>query len=649
MCGITGYFSNFKTSSFTKLRSMSNAIKHRGPDQYGEYISPDSKLCLAHQRLSILDLSSAGTQPMVSSCQRFIIIFNGEIYNFKELKEVLEKRSSKINWRGHSDTEVLLEFISAFGIETTLDKLNGMFAFALYDLNLNKLLLARDRFGEKPLYIYSGGDSFAFSSELKPIEIFTSDLTINPSAVDAQLKYSYIPAPYSIYNEVFKLLPGHFLEIDLNYYKKIDIQDSVPFWNVKDTIATGLEKRKLYKNVDDAIVETEAILTKSVQDRMVADVPLGSFLSGGIDSTCITALMQSKSTKNVKTFSIGFHDKNYNEAQHAKLVAEVLGTDHYEMYLNPNDMLDLVPNLANIYDEPFADSSQLPTLMVSKFAKEHVSVALTGDAGDEVFCGYNRYVHGPNLIDKFSSIPTKIRSAAGGAITAISPAIYNKLAKALSVLIPKLKKYKRIGDNIHKVARVIDFVDEADLYKKLILTWPETALTHEVIDISTDILEAFNYKGLTLSERMMWQDAIGYMQNDILTKVDRASMAVSLETRVPFLDNNVYQHAWSLPQEIKINNGITKYPLRKIISNYIPDDIMNRPKSGFGVPIDSWLRDELKGWGEELLSTNSLSKLGFLDISKIQKLWQKHQSGSINEQYALWNVLMLQQWVNSRY
>jgi asparagine synthase (glutamine-hydrolysing) len=644
MCGITGFFTKKDKLTTTLLKQMSAKIIHRGPDQYGEYVSPDGHLFLAHQRLSILDLTKTGAQPMASSCQRFVIVFNGEIYNFSELKKELNGSGRTFHLRGHSDTEILIECISHWGLEATLPKLNGMFAFSLYDLQLNKLSFARDRFGEKPLYIYSDDNSFAFASELKPIEIFTKTLTLNHSAIDAQLRFSYIPAPHSIYNEVFKLLPGHYLEVDLTDFSKIDISQAKPYWQVIDAVEIGLKNRNKFSNITEAVDETERLLKKSVTQRMVSDVPLGSFLSGGIDSTCITALMQAQSTKKIKTFSIGFNDENYNEAHHAKAVSEVLGTDHHEMYLNANDMLDFVPKLAEIYDEPFADSSQLPTLMVSKFAKQHVTVALTGDSGDEVFCGYNRYTHGASLVNKFNSIPHGIRKPVGKALKSISPDAYSAIVASLSKLIPKLKKYKRIGDNLHKLARVIDFKDEADLYKKLIITWPETAVTAELHDIATDITQAFNYQGLCLAERMMWQDAIGYMQNDILTKVDRASMAVSLETRVPFLDNDVYQHAWSLPIDFKLHNGVTKYPLRKIISNYIPDAIMNRPKAGFGVPIHSWLRNELREWAEDLLSDDALNKTGLLNNHKIKELWNSHQSGKVNEQYALWNVLMFQQW-----
>lgn len=648
MCGISGFFEKKTKDVGNKIQQMSLSMEHRGPDEFGYYVSPDNRLFLAHQRLSILDLSSAGKQPMLSHCQRFIIVFNGEIYNFNELKNELISTGRIFNWRGHSDTEILIECIIAWGIEATLPKLNGMFAFSLYDLQLKKLSFARDRFGEKPLYIFSDDNSFAFASELKPIELFTKNLTLNNSAIDNQLRFSYIPAPFSIYNEVFKLLPGHYLEVDLTNYSKIDISQAKPYWQVIDAVEIGLKNRNQFLNITDAVNETERLLKKSVAQRMVSDVSLGSFLSGGIDSTCITALMQAQSIKRIKTFSIGFNDENYNEAQHANSVAKVLGTEHNEMYLDANDMLEFVPKLADIYDEPFADSSQLPMLMVSKFAKKHVTVALTGDSGDEVFCGYNRYTYGPSLVNKLSNVPYDIRKPMGKAIKSISPAIYTSVLSVLSKLIPRLKRYKRIGDNLHKLARIIDFKDESDLYKKLILTWPEIAVTAELHDIATDISQAFNYQGLSLAERMMWQDAIGYMQNDILTKVDRASMAVSLETRVPFLDNDVFHHAWSLPLEFKLYQGKTKYPLRRIISKYVPDEIMSRPKAGFAVPIDSWLRNELRPWAESLLNESSLHKSGVLDVKKIRNTWHLHLTKQANMQLPLWNVLMFQQWLLSK-
>jgi asparagine synthase (glutamine-hydrolysing) len=645
MCGISGFFEVVARSSAEKIIAMSGAIEHRGSDQYGVYVSPNRNLQLAHQRLSILDLSEAGRQPMHSASRDYIIVFNGEIYNFTDLKHELSGQTN-INWQSGTDTEVLLECISHWGVPKTLSKLNGMFAFAVFDKANNKMYFARDRFGEKPLYIYSDDHSCAFSSELKPIELYTSKLTLNHSAVNAQLQYSYIPAPHCIYNEVFKLMPGCFIEVDLSHFSGVNHKMATPYWQMADVVENGLKLQSSVSSLNDAVQQTEVILTKSVNQRMMSDVPLGSFLSGGIDSTCITALMQANSSEKINTFSIGFNDKNYNEAHHAKAVAHIIGTQHHELYLDASDMLDLVPKLAQIYDEPFADSSQLPTLMVSKFAKQHVTVALTGDSGDEVFCGYNRYSAGVKLFDQFNRAPQSLRTGLSKVLKVPSPGLYNAVFTVFSKLATQLKKHKNIGDNVHKLANVINFVDEADLYRKLTLTWPEIAVTTEIIDIATDISQAFCAANLSLAERMMWQDTVGYMSSDILTKVDRASMAFGLETRVPFLDNDVFAHAWSLPLKYKFNNNVSKFPLRKIVSKYIPDHIMERPKSGFSVPIDSWLREELRPWAESLLSKEALRKSGILDSDKIIKMWKLHLSKKANMQLPLWNVLMFQQWLH---
>ncbi|PMM56247.1 asparagine synthase (glutamine-hydrolyzing) [Vibrio lentus] len=645
MCGITGLFDSF--SNVNIISAMSNLIKHRGPDQFGEFISPNRTLALAHQRLSILDLTERGRQPMVSSDGCWVIVFNGEIYNYRELAGLL-KSETDFSFSGTSDTEVLLECISHWGVNKTLPLLNGMFAFAVYNIVDNTVVLARDRFGEKPLYLYSDNHSFAFSSELRPIEYLDKTLTLNASAIDAQLRYSYIPSPYTIYNEVFKLPPGHSIMVKLDEFNGISHNHAQPYWFIEDIVDNGLTNRTNYLNVEDSILAVEQALTKSVTQRMVSDVPLGAFLSGGIDSSCITAIAQANAPEKVKTFSIGFNDDNYNEAHHAKKVAGILGTEHHELYLEPNDMLDFVPKLADVYDEPFSDSSQLPTLMVSKFAKDHVTVALTGDSGDELFCGYNRYIHGVKVFNRLSSLPSPARHSLSNLLSTPSPNMYNYIFNMLGNLSSRLKKYKRIGDNIHKLSYVIGFKDDIDLYNRLITTWPHTAVTCEVHDIATEIKSVFNKQELTLAEKMMWQDTIGYMQNDILTKVDRAAMAVSLEARVPFLDNDVFQLSWSIPLEHKTFNNMSKYPLRKIISKYVPDDIMNRPKAGFGVPVDSWLRKELRPWAESLLSRKSLEVSGLLDVEQITNAWNAHLSGSQNLRVPIWNVLMFQQWLLSR-
>ena len=641
MCGISGVFgSNFGVK---KISAMSSLIKHRGPDQYGEFLSLDGKLALAHQRLSILDLSKFGQQPMKSENGKYVIVFNGEIYNFKDLRASLLNEKA-INFKGHSDTEILLECINAWGVEKTLPLLNGMFAFAVYDVQKNIIVLARDRFGEKPLYIFSNSKGFTFSSELKPIEYLNKELTLNQNALDAQLRYSYIPSPYTIYNEVFKLPAGHSITIDLNKYERFTHHDALPYWEIVGVIQKALNARQNFNHIEDSINAVEKVLTKSVKERMVADVPLGAFLSGGIDSTCITAIMQANSEKPINTFSIGFNDENYNEAHHAKKVAKILGTEHNELYLDPNEMLDYIPQISNIYDEPFSDSSQLPTLMVSNFAKKRVTVALTGDSGDELFCGYNRYSYGVDLFKRFNGVPLLIRKGISSTMTMPSPQAYNYIVNVLAKLSSRIKKYKSVGDKVYKLAAIITFKDDADLYQKLITTWPHSAVTGEIHDIATDVSTAFNFTGITLAEKMMWQDTIDYMQNDILTKVDRASMSASLETRVPFLDNEVFELSWSIPIEHKIYNKESKYPLRKIISKYIPDELMNRPKAGFGVPIDNWLRKELKPWADSLLNETTLGASGLLNVNEVTKIWKLHLSGKSNMRIPLWNVLMFQQW-----
>jgi asparagine synthase (glutamine-hydrolysing) len=648
MCGIVGFYfagGALGAPEKNKLLTMVEALNHRGPDASGIYCNKN--VGLGHTRLSIHDLSSAGDQPMLSLCGEYALVFNGEIYNFLSIKKDLLD-SVNMDFRGHSDTEVLLNALIYWGVESTLKRINGMFAFAFYDFKLDKVHLARDRFGEKPLYVYSSNTSFAFSSEIKPLEVFTKNLSVNDSSVNSQLQYGYIPAPFSIYNEIFKLQAGHYLTISLPSYKKLGYSDSIAYWEMQSVVEEALRDRKQCQTLEDALNISEKLLKSSVKQRMASDVDLGVFLSGGLDSTCIAALMQSQSAKKVKTFSIGFHDEHYNEAQHAKVIAERLGTDHHELYIDPKDMIDIVPQLSSIYDEPFSDSSQLPTLMLSRFAKQHVTVALTGDAGDEVFCGYNRYSWGKKLVDNYSSVPSSIRQVAGDTVRLVPPLIYNKMWAALAKLIPKLKAHKSVGDKLHKLAYVIGFNSESDLYRKLTIVWPEIALTSEVIDIATSIKDAFSFEGLELAERMMWQDAIGYMQNDILTKVDRASMASSLETRVPFLDNDVFKFAWSLPLDFKFYRNQTKYPLRHIISKHIPDEVMNRPKSGFGVPIYNWLRNELKDWAEDLLSEKNLAASGLLDVILIRSVWKIHLSGRKNLQYPLWNVLMFQQWYLGR-
>lgn len=643
MCGIVGFFdsNDCRTPSVKAklINDMAKEVAHRGPDEYGFFSNESRDLYLAHQRLAIHDLTEAGAQPMHSHCGGYVIVFNGEIYNYKELKKELD-----LNCIGKSDTEVLLECLARHGVSNTLRKLNGMFAFALYNKKENKLTLARDRFGEKPLYIYSNNRSFAFSSELRPIEIFQPNLTLNQDAVATQLKYSYIPSPISIYDEVFKLPAAHYLEIDLNLNLNVNPSEAFCYWDLISEVEAV--KKNVSRNLDDSVARVETALRKSVRLRMDSDVPFGSFLSGGIDSTCIVALMQSESSKKIDTFSIGFNSEDYNEAHHAKKIANLLGTNHHELYLEPKDMLDYIPKLSSVYDEPFSDSSQLPTLMVSLFAKDSVTVALTGDSGDELFAGYNRHLLANKLEKYYGKYPLLLRESCSKLLKSIDSVTYDKVGFFLRCIFGNKLNVNRLGDNVHKFARAFEAKNGFDLYQTLI----STSLNSELVlkngqDFNYISKSLFDNCYFNLSEKMMLQDTLSYMQHDILTKVDRASMAASLETRVPFLDNDVFSTAWSIPFEHKIHNGRTKYPLRKIISNYIPDEIMNRPKAGFGVPIVDWLRFELRDWAESLLSKESLALNDSLCEKSIRKLWGDHQAGKSNNQYELWNILMLQQWL----
>lgn len=642
MCGILGFYTKNETKEFNLLQAMNQKIFHRGPDQSGYFI--ENNLYLAHQRLSIHDLSDAGSQPMQSHCGNYLIVFNGEIYNFKELKTVLENKKT-IFWRGFSDTEILMEFFVEFGLEKTLRKLDGMFSFAIYDRKNSLLHIARDRFGEKPLYFYSNNSEFCFSSEIKPLELFTTGLTLNQSAISYQLMYSYIPDSLSIYNEISKLLPGHYFTIDLNSSNFTSSINQVQYWSALKT-AINLKENSIPMSNEDSFEYVERVLEKSVIDRMSSDVPLGAFLSGGIDSSCIVSLMQKNSTKKINTFSIGFHDDDFNEAHYAKKVSEVLGTEHHELYLNARDILECVPNISTIYDEPFSDSSQLPTFMVSKFSKSKVTVALTGDAGDELFGGYNRHILSNSLSSFISNHPSCFRDLYSKALKFPSPSFYNTISKIINISTLKKISLSDLANKAVKLSNVINAKNNIDFYRKLTNTGNLNYANVVIPDIESN--EIFSCKQFSIAEQMMLQDTIGYLRNDILTKVDRASMASSLETRVPFLGNEVFEAAWSIPLSAKINSKKGKLPIRHILSKYVPVHLFDRPKSGFAVPIHEWLRGDLKDWAESLLTEDSLNSVGFLNVGEIRKSWFLHKSGKINCQYELWNILMFLQWYKSK-
>lgn len=645
MCGISGYLGGVTAQGGDEalLTRMANTLFQRGPDDGGAWCNSAQRIGLGHRRLAIVDLSPAGHQPMLSSAGRYVIAFNGEIYNHLNIRADLESLGLTPNWRGHSDTETLLAAIEAWGLETTLQKSIGMFAIALWDQQTNTLTLARDRVGEKPLYYGWQGDGanrvFLFGSELKALKVhpaFSAD--IDRGALCLLLRHNYIPAPYSIYKGIAKLEPGRILSVSLARQEP----GISSYWNALTAARTGV-KNPYAGTPEDAVDALDALAKDAVRQQMMADVPLGAFLSGGIDSSAVVALMQTQSSRPVKTFTIGFNEQGYNEAVHAKAVAHHLGTEHTELYVTPEQAMDVIPRLPGLYCEPFADSSQIPTFLVSQLARQHVTVSLSGDAGDELFCGYNRYQITDSLWQKIARVPGPLRSMLARGITALPPAAWDKLAP----IIPGAGRHAAIGDKLHKGAGVLASTTVDDLYLGMVshlrnpADWviggqePPTCL----MGLRPDL------EGLGTVERMMALDMVSYLPDDILVKVDRAGMGVSLESRVPFLDHRLIEFAWSLPLAYKLRDGRTKWPLRQVLHRYVPPALIDRPKMGFGVPLHDWLRGPLRGWAENLLDETRLTKEGFFHPGLIRRIWLEHLSGRRNWMALLWNVLMFQAWL----
>lgn len=625
MCGIAGFFDARRECSDDQLRSiaasMVEPLHHRGPDDTGVWTDAQSGIALGHKRLSIIDLSPLGHQPMASASGRFQLVYNGEIYNHRELRSELE--ATGIQFRGHSDTEVLVEGIEKWGLEQTLRRVNGMFAFAVWDTQDRRLSLARDRIGIKPLYYGWMGDVFVFGSELKALRAHPAfDGQINRGAIALLLQHCYIPAPHSIYDGIFKLPPGTSCEIASQNQRTAK---PVAYWRMFDAVSTG-KANPFSGSIDEAVDELERLLRDSVRMRMVADVPVGAFLSGGIDSSAVVALMQAESSQQVRTFSIGFHEQQYNEAGYAKAVADHLRTEHVEYYVTADEARDVIPHLPTLYDEPFADSSQIPTHLVSRITREHVTVSLSGDGGDELFGGYNRYAHCERIWRKVGWLPRSMRALA---------------ASLLQFAVPWR------GDGARRLLRMP--------HAQAAYTWLNTHWKdpEDIVLGATLPPAAFNDFGQwgvrsSFIEQMMHLDAITYLPDDILTKVDRASMAVSLEARVPLLDHRVVEFAWSLPLAMKVRDGQTKFPLRDVLRRHVPDELFERPKVGFGVPIADWLRGPLRDWAESLLSENRLGQEGFFDATRIRRRWNDHLEGASDWHYWLWDVLMFQAWLESQ-
>ena len=623
------------------IRRMTDTLIHRGPDDGGVWEDPRAGIALGNRRLAIVDLSPEGHQPMHSASGRYVLAFNGEIYNFRALYEELKELGHR--FRGHSDTEVMLAAFDEWGLARALRRFNGMFAFALWDREERSLHLARDRIGEKPLYYGCVGGVLLFGSELKALRAhprFRGEVSRNALAL--YLRHNYIPTPYTIYEGVSKLLPGTRLTID----EAGNVSGPVPYWSAKAAAEHGVNN--FFDGSDaEAVDELDGLLRDSIRMRMIADVPLGAFLSGGIDSSTVVALMQAQSERPVKTFSIGFYEEEYSEAGYAKEVAKHLGTDHTELYVTPEEAMSVIPRLPTLYDEPFSDSSQIPTYLVSELARRHVTVSLSGDGGDELFGGYNRYFWGRSIWRKIGWMPPRLRGAAAGAMTAVSPQAWDLAFKKLGPILPGKLRQRVPGDKLHKLAGILNVENPEVMYTSLVSLWKDPgsmiAGGYEPPTALTDPAQWADLPDFT--QRMMYLDTVTYLPDDILVKVDRASMGVSLEGRIPFLDHRLVEFAWQLPLGMKVRNGQGKWMLRQVLNRYVPNKLIERPKMGFGVPIDVWLRGPLREWAESLLNERRLSDEGFFDPLPIREKWSEHLSGRRNWQYHLWDVLMFEAWL----
>lgn len=643
MCGFAGFlgFGALSTENVpATARKMGNAIRHRGPDDSGVWHDEHGQIALVHQRLSIVDLSPAGHQPMISPSGRYVIAFNGEIYNHPVLRHEIEKVAPpQGGWRGHSDTETLLAGIDAWGLEATLMRAVGMFAVALWDRQANVLSLARDRVGEKPLYLGWQGQGqrrvFLFGSELDALKAHPAfAAAIDRGALALLMRHNYIPAPHTIHEGIAKLAPGTLLRVSLGAQEP-EIQR---YWDFLAT-AQAARARPFAGTPEQAVNELEALIKESVGQQMMAEVPLGAFLSGGIDSSTVVALMQAQSNRPVKTFTIGFHEEGYNEAVHAKAVAAHLGTDHTELYVTPEEAMAVIPRLPSLYSEPFADSSQIPTFLVSELARQHVTVSLSGDAGDELFGGYERYRMTAAMWGKLSRVPRPLRQLAASTVTAVPISAWDRLGSFM--------RMERVGDRLHKGAPLAASRGTDDLYRQAISHWGDPS---SVVRSSTEpatILTSGDKRLHELSdvERMMVIDSLSYLPDDILTKVDRAAMGVSLESRVPFLDHRIIEFAWRLPMSYKVRGGVTKWPLRQVLYRHVPQALIDRPKRGFAVPVHEWLRGPLRDWAEQLLSEQRLEAEGYFHPQAIRRAWAEHLTGKRNWSGRLWIVLMFQAWL----
>ncbi|MBU9650420.1 asparagine synthase (glutamine-hydrolyzing) [Burkholderia multivorans] len=652
MCGIDGFLNSVAFDEETArgtLARMTASLAHRGPDAQGLWVDPAAGIALGHRRLAIVDLSVHGRQPMASACGRYVMVFNGEIYNHRELRAQLERVGRAPAWRGHSDTEVLLAAFAAWGVDATLRRATGMFALALWNRESRVLTLARDRIGEKPLYYGRIGDALVFASELKALRAYPGfDGEIDRDALCLYLRHSAVPAPHTIYRGIRKLPPGTWIQFE----HAQDTPRIRTYWALEHAIDAG-HHEPFAGTAAEAVDRLDTVLRQAVARQMEADVPLGAFLSGGVDSSAIVALMQAQSAAPVDTFTIGFHEAGYDEAGYAKAVARHLGTRHTELYVTADHALEVVPKLPAIYDEPFSDASQIPTFLVAELTRRHVKVSLSGDGGDELFGGYTRYFLTPRLWRKLHRVPAAVRTRIAGALHALRPDHADQLAAVAQGAwgAGELRESPtRIGDRLHKLGHVMTADSRIGLYRLLMSSvhHPERiALAGHEPPTPLDTASAWPAH-LSFAEQAMAIDTLTYLPTDILTKVDRAAMAVSLETRMPFLDHHVVEFAWRLPASLRLPEGQSKALLRRLLDRYVPTELIDRPKQDFCAPIDHWLRGALRDWADALLQPSRLRDEGFFDAAAVERLWRQHQAGRMNWQHQLWTVLMFQAWLDAQ-
>ena len=652
MCGIVGFRQDSSSNIDMRdcIAEMNDTLYHRGPDAGDSWLDETIGLALGHRRLAILELSPAGAQPMHSNCGRYVVVFNGEIYNHLQLRQQLNQEGFLLEWKGHSDTETMLACFVAWGIEKTLQAMVGMFAIALWDKQKKLLTLAKDRMGEKPLYWGWQEDSLFFSSELKALKahpMFKAD--IDRDSITLLLRHNCIPAPYSIYQGIKKLRPGYWLQLPLAELETAKIAVPKAYWSFNTVVESGLEN-PFTGSLEQAVDILESALVESIGSQMQSDVPLGAFLSGGIDSSTVVALMQAQRERPIKTFTIGFEDEAYNEATHAKAVAKHIGTEHTELYITPKDALSVIPKLSSIYCEPFSDSSQIPTFLVSQLASQHVTVALSGDGGDELFGGYNRYLMAQQVWNKNRKFPRPMRRFASGMLTTLAPNSWDNIFKTFNPIIPERLRLSAPGDKLHKLAGVLNIDSEQEFYQSLTSHWQQPEKLVKGAKEPSTLISDINYwpKTDSFQHAMMAMDAQTYMADDILVKVDRAAMANSLETRVPILDHRIVELAWKMPLDYKIRNGEGKWLLKQVLFRHVPRQLIERPKMGFSLPLHDWLRGSLRDWAEALLDEQLLLQQGYFYPEPIRMMWTEHLSGKYNHQDQLWNILMFQAWLETQ-